>query len=197
MNNYWKNGPIHQGRRKRIIPHFTGCPSDNLFPPTEDYARSIFIRHVPWHSKFDVLETTKHATYLDMFNAMIEHPNCPLEVKLNYERAKQRHLTSNVNKEATNKEQIIDYSKFSIEASDETKTLVSLLNKVTARFNDTDEYDKLLDYGKHFDWAKMRMKVSSEIALFVLRFLLLTQQKLDQSFQNTIVRSTSKKGGRI
>ena len=118
------------------------------------------MRHVPWHSKFDVLETNKHATYLEMFNALIESQNCPLEVKLNYERAKRRHLTSNRNKEATSKEQIIDYSKFSVEASEETKTLVSLLNKVSARFNDTDEYDKLLDYGKYFNWSSRRVPVS-------------------------------------
>ena len=64
------------------------------------------------------------------------------------------------NRETTSKEKLIDYSNFSIEADDETKTLVTLLNTVSARFNDTDEYNKLLDYGKSFDWSTVHEKVS-------------------------------------
>ena len=162
VNNYWKKGPIHQGRRKYIIPHFTGCSSDNTYPPTENYAKSIFIRHVPWHRKFDCLTKQTGATYLEMFNNLINSNNCPLTVKLNHARSKQRYLNMYKNKEATGKERIIDYSQFSIEASDETKTLVELLNTVSARFNDTDEYDKLFDYGKTFDWSVIKRTGKSQ-----------------------------------
>ena len=86
--------------------------------------------------------------------------NCPLQVRLSYERAKQRHLTTYKNKEATNKEQIVDYSQFSLEASEETRTLVTLLKSVSARFNNTDEYDNLLDYGKSYDWSLINETVS-------------------------------------
>ena len=170
MSNYFKKGPIHQGKRKFIIPHFTGCSTDNEYPPTENFAKSVFVRHVPWHGKFDVLQTSKAETYLDLFNVLITNPRCPLQVSISYERSKQQYLTMYRNRETTSKEKLIDYSNFSIDADDETKTLVTLLNTVTARFNDTDEYDKLLDYGKNFDWSTVHEKVSCISSLeFILK----------------------------
>ena len=83
-----------------------------------------------------------------------------MQVRLSYERAKQRHLTTHKNKQATTKEQIVDCSQFSLEASEETRTLVTLLKSVSARFNDTDEYDNLLGYGKSYDWSSMDELVS-------------------------------------
>ena len=91
---------------------------------------------------------------------LISNPGCPLQVSISFERSKQRYLTMHKNKEATSKEKLVDYSNFSIEAEEKTKTLVTLLNIVSTQFNDTDKYDKLLNYGKNFNWSTVREEVS-------------------------------------
>ena len=85
---------------------------------------------------FNVLQKTSHECFLDMFNILLQSDLCPLSVKLAHNRAKQRFLTMHKNKEATTKIEIVDFEKFSIEASPETQTLVTMCNTVTAKFND-------------------------------------------------------------
>ena len=122
------------------------------------------MRHVPWHGKFDILQSIGKTKYLELFEVLISSLNCPLQVRISFERSKQRYFATYKNKEATTKEQIVDYSKFSVEASEETRTLVTLPNLVSARFKDTNEYDSLLDYGKTHDWSLIEEKASECIS---------------------------------
>ena len=72
------------------------------------------------------------------------------------------------NKEATTKTEIVDYEKFSMEASPETQTLVTMCNTVTAKFNNADKYDDSFDQGWDYDWSKQHIKVSINIGIVLI-----------------------------
>src|SRR5687767_12979890 len=75
--------------RKCIIPHFVGASSTPAYPPTEGYAKSVLILHVPWKNTFN--EPGESRNYIEEFECFLNSSSCPDSVKIGYERAKARY----------------------------------------------------------------------------------------------------------
>ena len=151
-------GFIHQGNKKLIIPNFTSGRSDPEYPPSESYARSTILRYMPWRTEFMSLTNNGELSWVDLFESFLENPKCPLPVRIGFNRAKHRLLSKTP--EITNKEELIDYSQFCVEASTDVIDLVNICTTVAAKFNDADEYDGLFEYGYSYDWSKRHFQVS-------------------------------------
>ena len=62
VKNFASSKPYNS---KYIIPHYVGARSVPTYPPTEGYAKSVLILHVPWINKFN--EQTKSKNYIEEF----------------------------------------------------------------------------------------------------------------------------------
>ena len=69
---------------KLIIPHYLGGKSVPVYPPTDEYARSVLFLYKPWHGSFQ--ETDR--SYLLEFKKFIISEECPLKVKIAYNRVR-------------------------------------------------------------------------------------------------------------
>ena len=60
------------------------------YPPTEGYAKSVLILHVPWINTFNEEKTTRD--YVEEFKSFVRTQWCLISVKIDgYERAKARY----------------------------------------------------------------------------------------------------------
>jgi hypothetical protein len=66
--------------RRCIIPHYVGARSSPAYPPTEGYAKSVLLLHVPWQDKFD--HQAQGRNYIEEFKAFIKNQIVQLESKL-------------------------------------------------------------------------------------------------------------------
>ena len=69
--------------RKCIIPHYVGARSVPTYPPTEGYAKSVLILHVPWRNTFNEQDTSRN--YVKEFESFLKSGLCPMSVQVGYE----------------------------------------------------------------------------------------------------------------
>ena len=93
--DYIKNNTLKGAcnNKRYIIPHYVGARSSPTYPPTEGYAKSVLLLHVPWQEKFD--HKTQGRNYIEEFKAFIKKPGCPTGIKIGYEHAKARYEQKN------------------------------------------------------------------------------------------------------
>ena len=79
---YIKNNTLKGAwnNKRYIIPHYVGARSSPTYPPTEGYAKSVLLLHVPWQEKFD--HKTQGRNYIEEFKAFKKNQIVPLESKL-------------------------------------------------------------------------------------------------------------------
>lgn len=133
-----RNGDLKEGA-KVIIPHYLGGKSVPLYPPADKYARSVIFLYKPWHGIF---QETGRSFLLD-FKKCIISEECPLKVKIAYNRVRQCTITKTQHVEPTSQVEIVNCSEFSLEISDDTCEAVALASTLQAgEDNDQDELDK-------------------------------------------------------
>ncbi len=142
---------------KTIIPHYVGGKTFPVYPPTKEYARSVLLLYKPWIGTF----IEEGRDFVEEFNEFILSPNCPVKVKIPFNRIRQRVQTKSVHKEPVSQVEAIDHSQFSTDISEETREAVDIAS--TFPVGCEDDEDTLLEYkfdkGKNFDWSVPTIQV--------------------------------------
>ena len=143
-------------RGKKIIPHYVGGRSQPVYPATEGFARATFIIHKPWIGKQKPY--CENADLVKQFYVYLRSNECPLSVKIPYERARYRALEKLIGREAVGKEME------TTSTNDIDSDIIDVL-QIAATFNAPCYNDSLsqynLDRGYNYDWSSRRIQVSS------------------------------------
>ena len=146
---------------KIFIPNFVGGSSKPQFPITEGYARSVLLIHKPWHDE-DKLQ--KNSPWKQMFYDFIQSENCPLSVRISYQRAKLKteQLNSKNYREPTAREWDDDINGELYEHYDEeiqnTVNLLSTFHGTMTAEADVGGYK--FDRGLQYNWSQATFDVS-------------------------------------
>ena len=101
-----------------------GARSLPAYPPTEGYAKSVLLLHVPWKNTFN--EHTESRNYVEQLESLLTSPLCPMSVKVGYERAKTRYEQNKQFLEPTGKKENICYESFSTTVDNSVEEIVAL-----------------------------------------------------------------------
>jgi len=69
------------------VPNCTGTHNRAVYPVTQEHAKSVLLIHKPWLGDDHPSEDGK---WIDDFTTFVQSPECPISVKVNFERAKQK-----------------------------------------------------------------------------------------------------------
>ena len=124
--HFIKNSASSRGysSHKCFIPHYVGAKSVPTYPPTEGYAKSVLILHVPWRNTFN--DQIESRNYIEEFKLFLECPFCPMSVKVGYERAKTRYMQNTQFVEPTGRKDNIFYESFSTNVDESVEEIVAL-----------------------------------------------------------------------
>ena len=134
-------------RSKNIIPYYVGGRCIPQFPPTEEYAKSVFIIYVPWHKTF----IQENRNFVSEFFEFLKCESCPREVKIPFERIRNRVLTKTVHVEPKNQHENIDYSTFSYSLDSENQDLIEAISTFQTENDEPDLHSKFYT-GKDYPW---------------------------------------------
>ena len=144
--------------QKYIIPHYVGARSVPTYPPTEGYAKSVLILHVPWKNSFNEEKETRN--YIEEFKSFLKSPLCPMSVRIGYERAKARYLQNKQFVEPTGKNENICYESFSSTVDESVQEIVALASTLGLTCDpDIQENDEYFYGDESTDWSKQHVKV--------------------------------------
>ena len=157
LHQYFHHKKGQNKYKKTIIPHYVGGSSQPTYPPTEAYARSVLIIHKPWHTS-DRDDRTR-TSFVKEFKEFLDHPDCPKEVTIPYERVKARVIDKKTHIEPVGEEITIR----DVPASDpDTQELLDICATLRADANPEDAFSSYsFDRGRDFDWGRRRFPVSS------------------------------------
>jgi hypothetical protein len=110
-----------------------------------------------WIGKFDDGEDR---VFLKEFEEFISSDSCPMKVKVPFERVKQRVMTKSQFKEPTSQVEVVDYSQFSLEISQDSEDAVAIASTLQAMEGTEGKiYDYDYDTGQDYDWSKPNIVV--------------------------------------
>jgi len=158
--DYIKNNTLKGAcnNRRYIIPHYVGARSSPTYPPTEGYARSVLLLHVPWQKKFD--HQAQGRNYIKEFKAFIKKLDCPTGIKIGYERAKARYEQKKQFVEPTGKRENICYESFSTVVDDSVDEIVALASTLGYTLSlDALEENEFFYGDESTDWSTQHYKV--------------------------------------
>jgi hypothetical protein len=157
---WWKSQTKKQKNSVDVIPHYVGGSCVPVYPPTQAYARSILLIYKPWMGNFD---DDKKRDFVNEFEAFILSDSCPLKVKVPFERVKQRVMTKSQFKEPTSQVEVVDYSQFSLEISQECEDAVAIASTLQAmEGTEGSNYDYDYDTGQDYDLSKPNVVVCTK-----------------------------------
>ena len=147
--HYVKNPKQKVLRRTTVnIPHYVGASSYPVYPPTSNFARSIVLLHVPWHSKFD-----NKQNFLQLFHDALSMGTLPDPVFIPYKRIKARYDARVAFKEPTNSQNDPISPFLSANMTDDIKDIILLSNMLPAKsIHGLDQEDYTFNYGDNYDW---------------------------------------------
>ena len=149
------------GNQKCIIPHYVGARSVPTYPPTEGYAKSVLILHVPWNNTFN--EQTEPRNYIEEFKSFIKSPLCPMSVKIGYQCAKARYEENKQFVEPTGKNENICYDTFSRTTDESVQEIVALASTYNLTHAlDIENKNDFFCGDKLTDWSQQHYKVSDK-----------------------------------
>jgi hypothetical protein len=154
---WWKGQRKNQKNYVDVIPHYVGGRCLAVYPPTQGYARSILLIYKSWIGEFDDGEDRD---FLKEFEEFISSDSCPMKVKIPFERVKQRVMTKSQFKEPTSQVEVVDYSQFSLEISQDSEDAVAIASTLQAMEGTEGKiYDYNYDTGQDYDWSKPNIVV--------------------------------------
>ena len=131
------------------IPHYTGGANKAVYPPTREYARSVFFIHRPWIGNFSFLATN----WEPQFKAFIEGRTCPTVAALSYNRAMARHLDGTKHVEPVTKE-----AQLNDDNDEEMSQFLALTGMHSDEWDIDPEADGItFDYGINHDWTSTQV----------------------------------------
>jgi len=142
----------------KFIAHYVGGASVPRYPVTPGYARSVLLVHKPW-SNLNTIPTDD--SYVALFNEFIVSPQCPLSVKVSFERAKLREQDRRRGREETTAEDTENSAPTENLHDTELDDAIAL----TSALADTmDIFDYIggqeMDLGIHYHWSHRWFQVS-------------------------------------
>ena len=151
------NSPL-SNNQKYIIPHYVGARSVPRYPPTEGYAKSVLILHVPWKNAFN--EQQQSRNYIDEFNQFLMTDLCPMSVKIGYECAKTRYEENKQFVEPTGRKETTCYESFSTTVDDSIEEIVVLASTLGLTCApDISEENEFFYGDDSTDWSQQHYKV--------------------------------------
>ena len=134
--------------KRLTIPHYVGGKMQPVWPPTEEFARSMLVVHRPWHKKFDISSERLIPEFEDMYRA----GSCPQKLKLTIDRELFRHKTQAFYTEPVSKATALNYADFTQEDYDESnEQLVALVSTLPSDAAGAED-DHNFDYGRDYEW---------------------------------------------
>ena len=144
--------------QRYIIPHYVGARSVPTYPPTEGYAKSILILHVPWKNTFNEEKATRN--YIEEFKSFLNSPLCPMSVSIGYEQARARYLQHKQFVEPTGRNENICYESFSSTVDESVQEIVALASTLGLTCATDIQENKEYFYGNgSTDCSKQHVKV--------------------------------------
>ena len=172
MKNFASSRPY--SNHKCIIPHYVGARSVPTYPPTEGYAKSVLILHVPWKNTFN--EQAESRNYIEEFIYFLKRPLCPISVKIGYERAKARYEQKKKFVEPTGKKETTCYESFSTTVDDSVEEIVALASTLGLTSAPNIQENTKYFYGDDTtNWSQQHYKVRAEIQIIAIQLLLIRQ----------------------
>jgi hypothetical protein len=150
---------------KCIIPHYVGARSVPTYPPTEGYAKSVLILHVPWSNTFN--EQAESRNYVKEFKSFLKSQFCPMSVKIGYERAKTKYVQKKEFVEPTGRNENICYDSFSTTVDKSVEEIVALASTLGLASAADIQYENEYFYGNEStNWSEHHYQVCGEGKLF-------------------------------
>ena len=158
--------PEGNPNHKTIIPHFTGCKINPVFPVTKTYMKSILLIYKKFHSLEEIYTMTDDQIEKE-FEQFVNNPKsptnpdgCPARVATEYAEAVARY---------NNGTDFVDFTEYDPEylehleqLADEDQNLLTLMNSLSATAQHFIEtYGEKFDRGLEFDWGKKTKPVST------------------------------------
>jgi hypothetical protein len=153
-----KNPKWSKSQDKCIIPHYVGASSVPTYPPSEGYAKSVLILHVPWKKTFN--EQGESRNYIDEFKLFLDSSKCPMSVSVGYERAKARVQQNKQFVEPTGKNETTNYESFTTTVDDGIEEIVALAGTLGLTCAPDSWEENEYFYGDDStDWSQQYCKV--------------------------------------
>jgi hypothetical protein len=155
-------------KNNKFFPHYTGTQLQAKYPPTIDYARSVLLTHKPWRRNMLPYAEGK---IMDEFDMFISSAGCPATVKVNYERAKQKHQKDMTHVECVAGQ--IDDLKNNDTDEDEivhgdAQFLMDMYSKMNVPTqNEFDLGGRKFERGLEHDWSERIEKVSDVNSILI------------------------------
>ena len=132
----------------KYIPHYVGASSQPVYPPSQNYAKSIILLHTPWIRRFDT-----NQDFVSIFSHLIEIRQLPDFVLIPFCRVKARAEKHFQTKEPTNTyEEPININLSSV--PQDLQDVIQLANLLPSNATTDVVSDELnFDYGKNTDWS--------------------------------------------
>jgi hypothetical protein len=148
---------IHSNH-KCVIPHYVGARTYQTYPPTEGYAKSVLIMHVPWRNTFN--KQAEARNYVKEFKSFLESKRCPASVRIGYGRAKARHEKKKQFVEPTGRKETIFYESFSTTLDDSVEKIVAIASTLGLTSAAHNQEENEFFYGdESTNWANQHYKV--------------------------------------
>ena len=158
--------PEGNPNHKTIIPHFTGCKINPVFPVTKTYMKSILLIYKKFHSLEEIYTMTddqikqEFEQFVNNTKSDTNPDGCPVRVATEYAEAVARY---------NNGTDFVDFTEYDPgylehleQLAEEDQNLLTLMNSLSATAQHFIEtYGEKFDRGLEFDWGKKTKPVST------------------------------------
>ena len=143
--HYTKSQSRGNKKSQWSIPHYTGGTSKAVYPPTREYARSVFFVHRPWVRNFSFFTTN----WESHFAQFIGSNKCPTIASLSYHRALQRYIDNSAFVEPVTKE-----TQLNEDLDEDTAAFLALTSMHNDEWTTDPEANGIIfNYGEQHDWT--------------------------------------------
>jgi len=122
----------------------------------------------PWKEQFDDKQNIQ-----EEFFKFIETPACPIHVKIEFNRAKERHKTKCFLREPTNNVNVLKEINPSVPGFQESEDIIKITSELFDNIEDTSDFD----HGINYDWSVPNIPLTEEQDRMVETFL---SSKIDE-----------------
>ena len=169
LHQFYHKTKNKNNSRREFIPHYVGGKGQPVFPINNKYARSEIVKHKPWSSK-NPLPT--NPDWVAMFEDFLLSEECPISVKVSFERAKRRYDDRNRGIQEPFQADLEESAPTDNLFDEEVDEVIALSETLGYTKDEFESLEKSgFDVGKTYDWSKRMYKVrkNSNDMLFLFK----------------------------
>ena len=152
LHQYFHKTKNNNNNRKEFIPHYVGGSGQPVFPVDDKYARCELLKHKPW-SKNNPLPP--NAPWKELFEEFRIRDDCPISVKVSYERAKRRYEDRLKGIKEPFQADIEESTPTDNLFDEEVDEVIALSETLGYTEDEMESLEKNgFDVGKDYDWSK-------------------------------------------